>query len=122
MPTQERKPMAVREVCSSRSQKPNVFPTSRKGRPEENPSSNIASVLGRRHSVIRCLCALTRPLCTGDSRNTTRTKCIHRNGRKGRGGKLPESAAIRDRLPKVPKNLNCKPESLWLRIQDASAP
>src|SRR6185437_7254066 len=84
MPTQERKPMAVREVCSSRSQKPNVLPTRRKGRPEENPSSNIASVLGRRYSVIRCLCALTRPLCTGDSRNTTRTKCIHRNGRKGR--------------------------------------
>src|SRR6185437_683945 len=87
MPTQERNPMAVREVCSSRSQKPNVLPTSRKGRPEENPSSNIASVLGRRYSLIRCLCALTRPLCTGASRNTTRTKCIHRKGRGGRGEK-----------------------------------
>src|SRR6185437_7424055 len=84
MPTQERNPMAVREVCSSRSQKPNVLPTRRKGSPEENPSNNIVRVLGRRYSLIRCLCALTRPLCTGASRNTTRTKFIHRNGRKGR--------------------------------------
>src|SRR6185437_14482153 len=77
MPTQERNPIAVREVCSSRSQKPNVLPTRRKGSPEENPSNNIVRVLGRRYSLIRCLCALTRPLCTGASRNTTRTKCIH---------------------------------------------
>src|SRR6185437_12423742 len=94
MPTQERNPMAVREVCSSRSQKPNVLPTRRKGRPEENPSSNIASVLGRRKSVIRCLFGLTRPLCTGVPRNTTRTKCIHRNGRKGRGGGAHDFAPI----------------------------
>src|SRR6185312_8424916 len=77
MPTQERNPIAVREVCSSRSQKPNVLPTRRKGSPEENPSNNIVRVLGRRYSLIRCLCALTRPLCTGVPRNTTRTKCIH---------------------------------------------
>src|ERR1700758_3696425 len=70
MPTQERNPIAVREVCSSRSQKPNVFPTKRKGRPEENPSNNIASVLGRRYSAIRCLCGLTRSLSIGASRNS----------------------------------------------------
>jgi len=40
--------MAFREVCSSRSQYPKVLPTRRKGRPEENPSNNIARVLGRR--------------------------------------------------------------------------
>src|SRR6185312_9394532 len=98
MPTQERNPIAVREVCSSRNQKPNVFPTRRKGSPEENPSNNIASVLGRRYSVIRCLCGVKCPLSTGASRNTTRTKCIQRNGRKGDAEKSRKNICRRSTL------------------------
>src|SRR5258706_226406 len=71
MPTQERNPIAVREVCSSRSQKPNVLPTKKKGRPEENPSKNIVSVLGRRKPATRCLCGLTPSSSMGASRNST---------------------------------------------------
>src|SRR6185312_1524734 len=121
MPTQERNPIAVSEVCSSRSQKPNVLPTRRKGRPEENPSSNIASVLGHVFGdpvLVRTHESIVYWRLTKHNQNQMHSPQRAQRTRR----KLPESAAIRDRLPKVPKNLNCKPESLWLRIQDASAP
>ena len=37
--------MVVSDVPSSASQKPNVLPTSRKGRPDEKPSASITSTL-----------------------------------------------------------------------------
>jgi hypothetical protein len=47
MPTQERNPMAVRE-CVHRAASSLSIADQEKGRPEENPSNNIASVLGRK--------------------------------------------------------------------------
>jgi hypothetical protein len=45
-PTQERNPIALRVVPSSRSQYPRVLPVSKKGSPEENPSASITATFG----------------------------------------------------------------------------